>query len=216
MSTKQFRILASLSCILSVVMLIVSFVINPGPPPHATAAQLIAFGTQYHNAILLGAWLQAISAPLIILFAIALVFLAGATMRFSGWATLFGGLILVMVSLIEVVFYIGALGNPALTGPVSFDLIHVVQHLYSMIAAPIIFLPLAAVLLGSQVLPRVFGYAALVLGVAFAILGGVVLFAPIQDIVNFLAFTQGLWWLFAAIVLLVRPGKVAEVASTAI
>jgi hypothetical protein len=47
----------------------------------------------------------------------------------------------------------------------------------------------------------------------FAILGIVALFSPIQSVVNILASVQGLWWLIAAIILLVRTGKVYDTAS---
>lgn len=83
-----------------------------------------------------------------------------------------------MVSLVEITFYISALySNPATMGLISQDLIHAVQHLYFIVAAPALFLPLGAVLLGSRVLPRVFGYLALVLGADFAILGVVSLYS---------------------------------------
>ena len=100
MSIGLFRILTALCGTLGVIMLIPSFIINPGPPPNPTIAQLIAFGNQYHNSILIGAWLQAVSPFLIILFAIAIVHLAGATTRLMGWMTMFGGSILVMTSLV--------------------------------------------------------------------------------------------------------------------
>lgn len=211
MSTRLFRILAALSGILGVAMLIPSFIINPGPPPNPTVAQLTAFGNQYHNSIVIGAWLQAVSPFLIILFALAIVHLAGATMRLAGWMTIVAGTILVMVSLIEVTFYLSAVnGNPATTGLMSLDLIAAVQHLYSMVAAPTLFLTLGIVILSSRVLPHVFGYLALVLAAIFALLGIVALFSPIQPVVNILASVQGLWWLFAAITLLVRAGKTAS------
>ena len=214
MSIRLFRILTALCGMLGVIMLIPSFIINPGPPSNPTVAQLIAFGNQYHNSILIGAWLQAVSPILIILFAIAIVHLAGATTRLMGWMTLFGGSILVMTSLVEVTFYLSAVnGNPATTGLISLDLISAVQHVFSMVAAPAVFLPLGAVILGSRVLPHVFGYLAFVLAGIFAILGIVALFSPIQSVVNILASVQGLWWLIAAITLLVSTGKVYNTAS---
>ncbi|HEY6287268.1 MAG TPA: hypothetical protein VIX20_16500, partial [Ktedonobacteraceae bacterium] len=197
-----------------VIMLIPSFIINPGPPSNPTIAQLITFGNQYHNSILIGAWLQAVSPFLIILFAIAIVYQAGAETRLMGWMTMFGGSILVMTSLVEVTFYLSAVnGNPATTGLISLDLISAVQHVFSMVAAPAVFLPLGAVILGSRVLPHVFGYLAFVLAGIFAILGIVALFSPIQSVVNILASVQGLWWLIAAITLLVSTGKVYNTAS---
>ena len=211
MSTRLFRILTSLCAIVGVVMLITSFAINPGPPPNPTAAQLIAFSNQYHNFILIGAWLQAISPALIVLFAFAIVHLAGAAARLMGWMTLFGATVLMTVSLVEIVFYLSAVnGTTATTGLISLDLIAAVQHLYSMVAAPALFFPLAIVILNSRVLPHVFGYVALVIGAAFAILGVADLFSPLQNVVNVLSIAQGFWWLSAAITLLVRTGKASD------
>jgi hypothetical protein len=177
--TRPFVVLTSVAGIVGVVMLITSFSINPGPPAAATNEQLVAFGNQYYASILWGAWLQAVGPLLIVLFAFAIVFLAGATTRLSGWMTLFGGGILMMVSLTEVTFYITALygDSPAAVGLVSLDLIHAVQHLYFIVGAPALFIPLGAVILGSRVLPRAFGYSALLLGVAFAALGVALLYS---------------------------------------
>src|SRR5712692_4640357 len=137
MSNKQFRMLSALTGIVGVIMLITSFSINPGPPSNATSAQLIAFGNQYFTSILWGAWLQAVGPLLTVLFAFAIVCLAGATTRLAGWMTMFGGTILMMVSLVEITFYISALdSNPATMGLISLDLIHAVQHLYFIVAAP--------------------------------------------------------------------------------
>jgi len=211
MSTRLFRILTALCAIVGVVMLITSFMLNPGPPPNPTAAQLIAFGNQYHNVILIGAWLQAISPVLIVLFAFAIVHLAGATTRLMGWMTLFGATVLMMVSLVEIVFYLSAVnGTTATIGLISLDLIAAVQHLYSMVAAPALFFPLAIVILNSRVLPHVFGYVALVIGAAFAILGVDDLFSPLQNMVNVLSIAQGFWWLGAALTLLIRTEKAPD------
>ena len=209
MSTKMFRLLTALCGIAGVIMLIISFSINPGPPSNATSAQLIAFGNQYYTSILWGAWLQAVGPLLNVLFAFAIVCLAGATTRLAGWMTMFGGTILMVVSLVEITFYISALNsNPATMGLTSLDLIHAVQHLYFIVAAPALFLPLGVVILGSHVLPRVFGYLALVLGAAFAILGVVTLFTlTLPAAVLAFAGIQTLWWLAAAITLIVRSGK---------
>ena len=215
MSTKLFRILAALSSIAGVIMLITSFSINPGPPPNATSAQLTAFGNQYYTSILWGAWLQAVGPLLNVLFAFAIVCLAGATTRLAGWMTFFGGTILMMVSLVEITFYMSALNNnPATMALISGELIHAVQHLYFIVAAPALFLPLGVVILGSHVLPRVFGYLALVLGAAFAILGVVSLFTlTLPAAILAFAGLQTLWWLAAAITLIVRTEKTSETAS---
>lgn len=213
MSTKLFRLLTALSGIVGVILLGISFNINPGPPDNATTAQLTAFATQNFTSILWGAWLQAVGPLLIVLFALAIVCLAGATTRLAGWMTLFGGAILMMVSLVEITFYIGTLYGTT-TGLISLDLIHAVQHLYFIVAAPALFLPLGAVILGSPVLPRVFGYLALVLGAAFAILG-VVFLDSLTLPAPVLAFAgiQAFWWLAAAITLIVRAGKASTIPA---
>jgi len=213
MSSKLFRILAALSGIVGVVLLGVSFTINPGPPANATTAQLIAFANQNFTSILWGAWLQAVGPLLILVFAFAIVCLAGATTRLSGWMTMFGGTILMVVSLIEITFYMGTLYGIS-TGLTSGDLIHAVQHLYFIVAAPALFLPLGVVILSSHVLPRVIGYLALALGAAFAILGVVFLTQLILPVwVTAFAGIQAFWWLAAAIILIVSPGKTFDLVA---
>jgi len=212
MSIKLFRLLIALCGIAGVIMLIISFSINPGPPSNATSAQLTAFGNQYYTSILWGSWLQAVGPLLNVLFAFAIVCLAGATTRLAGWMTMFGGTILMMVSLVEITFYMSALNSiPATMGLTSLDLIHAVQHLYFIVAAPALFLPLGVVILGSNVLPRVFGYLAVVLGAAFAILGIVTLYSlTLPTVVLAFAGLQTLWWLAAAITLIVRSGTASD------
>ncbi|HEX4205342.1 MAG TPA: hypothetical protein VHZ51_14340 [Ktedonobacteraceae bacterium] len=208
MSTRLFSILSALCCILGAALLITSFTLNPAPSTNATGAQLAAFGKLYHNEILIGAWLQAISPFLILLFALAIVYLAGAITRFAGLVSICGGMLLVIVSLIEVTFFLGAAnaGN-LMTAQISLSLVRAVQHLYSIIAAPALIIPLGFVILGSRVLPRVLGYVAIVIGIVFAILGVIYLFTPVADGVAILAVTEAieeLWFPVAAITLIVR------------
>ena len=206
MSRRSLAILSAISGIAGPILLGLSFVINYQPPPNdATAAQLSAFGREHLTSILWGAWLQAVSPVLIVLFALAIVHLAGATTRLAGWMTLFGAGVLMTVSLLEVTFYIGALEPPSQLGPDSLGLIQAVQHLYFIVASPALFLPLGVVILGSTVLPRVFGYLALVLGVGFAALGaGFLQFLALPALVTDAAFVSAFWWWAAAVALIVR------------
>jgi hypothetical protein len=207
MSTHAFRASSALTGILGVILLLTSFAINPGPASNATISQAAEFADHHRNAILLGGWLQAVGSLLSICFALALVRMAGAMTRLAGWLELLGGTVLVLVSLIEVFCYIltvqeATSGNTAALA-IALDLTKAVQHGFSMVAAPAVFLPLAVVILGSRVLPAIFGYLALALGVIFAVLGLVGLFSPLQNVVNILAGLQGVWFLAAAITLLV-------------
>ena len=215
-SKRSFCILSGLSGVTGVVLLIVSFAINSGPPPGATSADLVRFGQQNYANILWGAWLQAVGPVLIVLFAFALVHLAGATQRLAGWMTFFGATILMTVSLIEITFYISALfPDPVMMPLISLKLISAVQHLYFIVAAPTLFLPLGIVLVSSPILPRLFGYLALLLATAFAALGGIFLLdLTLPGAVTAFAGVQALWWLAAAIALIVHNGKVPNSSET--
>src|SRR6516165_1312289 len=131
MLTRRAAVWAAVSGLVGTCMIGISFAINPGPPAGASGAQITAFGQQHHDAILWGAWLQAVGPVLIAVFALAIVFLAGATTRLAGWMTLFGTAALMTVSLIEITGYIGTLQtSPATMGLTSLALIYSVQHLY--------------------------------------------------------------------------------------
>jgi hypothetical protein len=208
---KLFCVLYGISGILGVVMLIISFNINAGPRPGSTVNQLIAFGHQNYSSILWGAWLQAVAPVFIILFAFALVHLAGASKTIAGWMTFFGSVALMTVSLIEITFYIAVMFKSPPDGVlISMNIIYAVQHLYFMVAAPTLFISLGAVLLNSDVIPRIFGYLAILLGLAFATLGIIFLFELVLPTwVTAFAGVQAFWWLAASISLITRSGKIS-------
>lgn len=210
---RRFRILSGLSGIIGVVLLIMSFAINGGPPPEATYQELVKFGQQNYAKVLWGAWLQAVGPVLIVVFAFALVHLSGAAQRLSGWMTFFGATILMIVSLMEVTFYISALSpDPATMPSISLKLISAVQHLYFMVAAPALFLPLGIVLISSRILPRLFGHLALVLAAVFAVLGVVFLLRlALPDTVTGFAAVQALWWFAAAVSLIVCGDEIPSI-----
>ena len=215
-SKRAFCILSALSGIVGVVLISVSFNINPAPPPGATNAELMKFGQQHFASVLWGAWLQAVGPVLIVLFAFSLVHLAGATQRLAGWMTFFGATTLMTVSLIEITFYISALHpDPPMMPFISLKLISAVQHLYFIVAAPTLFLPLGIVLVGSRILPRLFGYLALLLATAFAALGVIFLLTlMLPSGVTAFAGVQALWWLAAAITLVVRSIRITNSQET--
>ncbi|MBV9228269.1 MAG: hypothetical protein JOZ18_03060 [Chloroflexi bacterium] len=216
MSARLFRILAALCGILGVAALGYYYSVPfPLPPANATLAQVTEFGARYHDAILLDTWLQAIGTLLSVVFFLALVHMARAATRFAGWMTMLASAIILTVALAEGTFVIDAVqagvnGHPeaALT---SFDLTFVFAHIFLMVPAPLLFLSLGAVLLGSRVLPRMFGYLALALGVAFGIVGFVGLLSSAAIIVGIvLQIGQEVWVLAAAIILLVGAIKASD------
>lgn len=193
-------------------MLMISFSINVGPPLGSSSAEFVKFVQESYKLILWGAWLQAVGPVFIVLFAFALVQLAGAGARLAGWMTFFGATVLMIVNLIEIVFYISALfTTPAVTTAISFELIYSVQHLYFIIATPALFAPLGIVLLGSQVLPRTFGFLALGVAGCFALVGmASLLTLTLPASITALGTIQALWWVAAAVTLLVRSNRIAR------
>jgi hypothetical protein len=142
--------------------------------------------------------------------------MAGAEHRLAGWMTFFGATCLMTVSLIEVTFYISALHQqPPARGATSLGVISAVQHLYYVIAAPAVFLPLGIILRGSDVLPRLFGHLAIALAILFFALGAIyMLTLTLPDPVTALGAVQALWWLAAAVALILRGNQYVKQAST--
>lgn len=208
-SERSLCLVGGLAGVLGVLVLGLSFAINPGPPANPTSAELIKFGQDNYAKILWGAWMQAVGPVLIVLFAFSLVHLSGAAQRVSGWMTFFGATILMIVSLVEITFHISALHPDPPTMPyISLVLISAVQHLYFVVAAPSVFFPLGIVLLRSAVLPRLFGYLGLVLAAVFTALGAAFMVRlTLPVFVTAFAAVQALWWLAAAIMLIMRRGS---------
>ncbi len=209
MSAKAFRILTALCGILGGITLAYSFAANPTPPPTATISQMFAYANQNHDKILIAAWLQGISSLLVVLFILAIVHQAGATQRFAGWITLLSGSALLMTSLVEISFYIlavqaAAIGD-AVMGTIAEATILAIHHIF--LIAPALLLPLGIVLLGSNVLPRLYGYLAIALGAALQVLGLIGLFNLLQPVIDNLLIVQNVWLVTAGIVLLFRPKR---------
>jgi hypothetical protein len=147
----------------------------------------------------------------IMLFALSIVYLTGATKHLAGWMTLFGACTLMIVSLIEITFYICALSpEPSVMGPIVIDLINSIQHMYFIVAAPAFFIPLALVIMQSKILPRLLGLFAIVLGIIFAILGiTTVLVLALPMWITALGGVQVLWWLSASGSPILRTSKMS-------
>src|SRR5450432_2863391 len=208
---RLFCILSGSSGIMGVIMLVISFTINAGPPPGSTMEQLAYFARQNYGSILWGAWLQTVGPFLLVLFAFSLVIRSGSTQHLAGWMVFFGAGILMTISLIEITFYIAVLfKDPPLSSLVGLNVIYSVQHLYFIIGAPALFFPLGMVLLRTELLPGVFGWLALILGFLFAVLGIVFLLRLVLPVwVTASAGLQAFWWLAAAIAMITRAGKIS-------
>jgi hypothetical protein len=79
--------------------------------------------------------------------------------------------------------------------------------------APVLLLPLGVVLLGSDVLPHAFAHSAFVMGATLQVLGLVGLFNALQSVIDIILILQALWFVAAAVTLLVRGSKPASTSS---
>ena len=212
--TGRAPIWAGICGLLGTCMLIASFAANTGPPAGDAGAQLTAFEQQHLDAIPVGR--PAAGRRSGIHRGVRVHHRPGGR-RHDTCRRLDGHFrcrTLMTVSLVEVVFYIGALHtSPATTAEIGFAFLRADQHLYFIVAAPALFAPLGLVILGSEVLPRVLGYLALVLAAGYALAGIVTmtdLTFPVA--VQISASVQVLWWLAAGITFIVQ----ARQASSAI
>ena len=80
---------------------------------------------------------------------------------------------------------------------------------YSVIAAPAVFLPLKIILRGSDVPVKLFGYLAVALAILFFAVGAICMLT-LPDPVTALGVVQALWWLAAAVALLLRENRGEE------
>jgi len=90
-----------------------------------------------------------------------------------------------------------------------------VQHLWFIVAAPALWLPLGLVILGSAVLPRILGYLAIVLAAGYALAGALTLLdLTVPAAVQISAgVVPALWWLAAAGTLLTRARQAPSTAG---
>ena len=222
MSTRLSYILTALSGILGVAALISSFVILP-PPPGATApiAQLAEYARQNHNGMLFAAWLEGTGTLLNGVFVLAIVHLAQAWRGFASWITMLAVGAVLAVSLMYDTSFIGAvqtvdIGQLA-SGATFFYMYVALEHVF--LIAPAIFLPLGFVVLGSRprVLPGMYGYLAIVLGVAAEVMGLVGLFTATANnggvggiVINVVLIAQELWIVAAAIAFILSARKASD------
>lgn len=180
------------------------------PYAGASAARLTAYANQHQTLFFAGAWFQATGTLLSIVFFLAIVQLAGAAARLPGLIVIVAsaallGLVLVEAAMLMEVPLAAANGDAA-TVVTTFDLSNgVFARIFPLAPASAAYVGLGAVILGSTVLHRWFGYVAVGLGLAFEVAGIIALFTTIGLILAIiLSVVQELWIIAAAIALLRR------------
>lgn len=182
----------------------------PLPLQNATAEQVFTFGNKYHTAILLDTWLQQFGTILTVIFALALVDLAGTSKTFAGRLTLLASTVITSLSLAEGTFALGAtqagMNGHTQAALACYELTNVFIHIFLL--APSLFLMLGFALRGTNILPRYFIITAIILGVLFQSLGVIALFNDnFLIVVIAVLMIQNLWTIAASMTLLLR-GKI--------
>lgn len=206
LDTKRLIRLSALTGLVGALILGSSFAINPGPPQGITTAQVMVWGQHNVTGILLGTWTQATGTLLIVLFFLGLVWLSQGLSRITGWLTLLASGCVLLISLVECSGYLAAVysgqSHDLASLATSLIIIKADQHLY-FLSLPV-FLPLSLLLWNSSLLPRLFCYLALVLGVAFILWGFAGLFLDWLIMVAILPGLMAAWVVAATLTLLIR------------
>ena len=186
----------------------------PLPPPDATAEQIFVFGKKYHTAVLIDTWLQQFGTILSVIFALALVQMAGTSRTLAGRLTLLASTVIVSLSLAEGTFALTALqagDNGHRDAAVTcYELTNSFVHIFLL--APSLFFVMGFAIRNTRPLPEIFARTAIILGIFFQILGAIVLFDDnFILIVIAVLMLQNIWTVSASIFLLVKAGNLSKV-----
>ena len=216
MRSSSVRRLVGVSGIIGPVALAVYFatpwLVN-WPMGNVTGDQLATFASHHRDLFFVGAWFQGVGSLLSVLFFVGLVHLAGATNRLAGLCTVAACAVLLSLSLVEGAFLItvplAVAGGHTATAQTTFDLSTIAfVHVFPIVPVPAVLFSLGAVILGSRVLPRSIGGAALILGAAFEIVGFAALLSDtfVIPVIGLLVIEE-LWIIAAALALLRVSGN---------
>jgi len=212
MSTPAVRRLVAASGILGPIALAVYFaapwLVN-WPMGTVTSEQLASFTSQNRNIFFLGAWFQGVGSALSVLFFLGVVHLARATTRLAGLMAVVASAVLLSLSLIEGAFLmtvpLAEASGHAATAQTTFDLTTLTfVHVFPIVPVPAVLFSLGAVILGSRLLPRSVGVAALAIGAAFEMVGFAALFneAFVIPVIGLLVVDE--LWIIAAALWVIR------------
>lgn len=185
---------------------------------HPATADVVDTGRRYHELLYAGAWLQATGALLAVIFFLALAGMASSPESLAPRILQLGSAVLVAMVLGEVVFTItwagAAVNGQVASSRAGFDLMSTFIRVFPLVPAPAVYLPIGVLLLRTSVLPRLFAYLAISLGVAFVIAGLVGILVPAAAVATAgLASIQVIWIIAAAIALRLRAGGGGETTA---
>jgi hypothetical protein len=171
--------------------------------------------TKHQSAILLDAWLMGIGSFLSVIFYVGLVHISGAITRFSGLLTIIASAIVLAVAFVDVTFMVAA-ANAAMLGHtettnVAVDFVagpaEAFDYTFIFGPAPVLITSVGIVLLGSDIIPRFFGYAAVGVGILFFVAGFLGIFYPHNNVITttfeIVQLSRGIWVFATAVSILI-------------
>ena len=174
---------------------------------------------QNQTVILLDGYLQGVGTFLSVIFFAGLVYLSGAGRRLSGWISLIILSVMLTISLVDVTFTVvvvtSALAGHVETMRLAIDFItgstEGFDYTFLFVPAPSLIICLAVILFTSRLLPRIFSYLAIAIGLAFIAIGIISLFKTLAGppglAFEIVQLVQVLWVLSAAIFVLIYGQK---------
>ncbi len=202
------RVAAGLCGLAGPLILVASFVVNPSPPPGLSPAALSAWAGPRTGPLLLDGWMHGMGSLLIVIFALGLVHLSGAAHSLMARLVRFVGGIILMISLIEMTFYLTAAqaiaGGDTASDLVTDGLDGAVQH---MLTAPALLFPLAVVVLRTRVLARSFAWSGLAIGASLQVLALGGAFGVTQPMVDTMLIVESVWFAAAGAALVLSAAK---------
>lgn len=178
-----------------------------------STAHVVSVGADYHVLLGAGSWLQGMGALLAVAFFVGLVHLADRGRSLAARFVLIGSAVLLALVAAEMLFtftwaHAADVGRVA-SARTAFDLMTHFLQVFPVVAAPTVYLALAAVLrYGDPVLPPVFARLAVALGAAFAAFGLIGALLPSAGAgTAALAGLQDVWILAAGVVLIRRSPR---------
>jgi len=182
------------------------------PYAGASPKELVAYANAHPLLFYAGGWLQATGAALSILFFLVLLQLSGARGRLSGLITIVGcalllSVVVVEAALLEAVPMAASAGDQA-TVATTFALSNgVFARIFPLAPAPLLFAGIGLALLPSNLLPRGFGWSAVVIAVLFELAGVAAIFSTVGLIFAIImSVVEAVWIAMSAVALaLSRP-----------
>jgi hypothetical protein len=176
---RRPRILAALAGITGPVLLAAYFLIPAligWPSAGESAGRLTAYADAHRLLFYLGGWLQGTGALLSVGFILVLLQHSGARRTMAGSATLVGCAVLLSVVAVEAVLLeavpVAAANGDHATVATAFALTNgVFVRIYPLAPAPLVFAGIGFALWKTTILPRVFGWTAVLISALFLVAG---------------------------------------------